>query len=143
MRFLIAVSTIGLNDTFANNEAYSCDTHTRIGMEYGSGDADPEGEPLVLVVVVVPVEFPEQGFKLAGVLADEEGRDPVEEDRVEVNHVHGVGDGEPLGTVGRADADEEVAPVAEQLHRGDLHRIGAARHEDRRLDPEQTRGVCD
>jgi hypothetical protein len=26
------------NDTFANNEAYSCDTHTRIGMEYGSGE---------------------------------------------------------------------------------------------------------
>ena len=82
----------------------------------GSRHADPERQPLVLVVVIMPVELPEQRLELPGVLADEERSDPVEEDRVGMDQVHGVGDGQALGPVPGAHPDKEVAPVAKQLH---------------------------
>ena len=91
--------------------------------ELGRRHADPEGQPLVFVVVVVAVELPEHRLELAGVLAHEERRDPVEEDRVGVDHVHGIGDADPLGAVGCPHPNEEVATVAEQFHRGDLDRL--------------------
>ena len=91
--------------------------------ELGGRHADPEGQALVLVVVVVPVQLPEHRLELAGILADEEPGDSVEEDRVGVDQVHRVGDADPLGAVGRPHPDDEVSPVAEQLHRGDLDRL--------------------
>ena len=81
----------------------------------GRGHADPEGQSLVLVVVVVPVQLPEQGLQLAGVLAFEERGDAVEEDRVQVDHVHGVGHGQPFGTVPGSDPDQKLPAVAQEF----------------------------
>ena len=69
------------------------------------------------------IEFPEQRLKKARILAYEEWGDAVQEDRVGVDHVHGVGYGDPLDTVGRPHADEEIPPVAEQFDRSDLDRV--------------------
>lgn len=80
--------------------------------ELGRRHADPEGDPLIFIIVVMTIQFPEQGLKLAGVLPNEEWGDPVQEDRVGMDQVHGVGDRKALGAVGRPHAYEEVTTVA-------------------------------
>ena len=84
----------------------------------------------------MPIKLPQQCFELSSILAHEEWRDSVEEDRVGVDQVHGIGDAKPLGTVGGSHADDEVAPVAQQLHRGDLDGLFQA------VDPKDRCG-CD
>ena len=56
---------------------------------------------LILLIVVVEIEFPELRLEPPRVFPDEKRGDPVQEDRISVDLVHGVGDGKPFGTVGR------------------------------------------
>ena len=91
--------------------------------EFRRGHANPERQSLIFVIVVETIKFPKERFKLACVLPLEKRNDPIQEDRVEMNHVHRVGNGHPFRAVGRSHPDEKLVIVAKEFHRGDLQRL--------------------
>ncbi len=105
-------------DLVADEEADGAVGHLAEHVEDGEldgSDGDPDGEALGLVVVLVDGGFGDEELEVAGVLADEEGRDAFGEDGVEDLHLLRVGDGDALVAVLGADAAEVLLLVAEEL----------------------------
>ena len=77
--------------------------------------AGPEGQPLPLVVRLVEVDAVDQRVELTGVLPGEERRHPLDEDGPGALQDGAVALGQADRPVGRADADQEERPAAQQL----------------------------
>ena len=112
----------GVVDFVADEEADGAVGHLAEHVEDGEldgGDGDPDGEALGFVVVLVDGGGGDELLDVAGVFADEEGRDAFGEDGVEHFHLLRVGDGDAFVAVFGADAADVLLVAREELDRLD------------------------
>ncbi len=105
-------------DLVADEKADGAVGHLAEHVEQGeldSSDWNPDGEALGLVVVLVDSGFGDEELEIARVLADVEGRDVLDEERIEDSHQGRVGDGDSFVSVFGTDTTEVFLLVAKKL----------------------------
>src|ERR1700742_5003319 len=118
----LAVSLVDVNllvvDLVGGEQAHGQVDH--LAEHVGDGElhgrnGNPDGDALQLVDAAVNGGGGDEGVKVAGVLADEEGSDAVDEDGVDEIHLLGVRDGDAFVTVFGSDAADVLFLAVEQL----------------------------
>ncbi len=73
---------------------------------------------------LVAVHVPQQRLERLRVLVQEDRDDLVDQQRIDVGDAIGIGNGDRFDAVGRARAQQEILPVAQDFNRRDGHRLG-------------------
>ncbi len=103
-----------VGDEQAHGQVGHLAEHVENGELHGR-DGNPDGEALQFVGAAVDGDGGDKGVEVAGVLADEEGRDAADEDWIDEVHLLSVRDGDALVAVFGADAADVLLFAIEEL----------------------------